>query len=85
MADRSVITAENVRDTMGVGSVINTKHSGVSKRPAESAAEHRLDHEAPVVPPAPVEARETYLDTAGNVHYKIAGKEVSKQVYFDSR
>ena len=36
-------TGNSSRGILGVGSVINTNHTGVTKRPTETRAERRLD------------------------------------------
>lgn len=43
MADRSVTTADNLRDSAGVGSVINTHHEGGLKRRVENALDSKLE------------------------------------------
>lgn len=86
MADRTVITAENARDTLGVGSVINPNHSGVSKRSTESRAEGHLDKNQDaesrkyMPPEKPIDNREVVLSEDGNEILTIVnGKIVDRQ------
>jgi hypothetical protein len=36
---KPIITANNLRDTVGVGTIINTHHEGLTKRPTETRSQ----------------------------------------------
>ena len=50
---KPIVTADNLRDTAGVGSVINIHHGGDLKRPTETGAKLDKVTKAEIIPKPP--------------------------------